>query len=129
MSTEKELKQFFSSPIVEFMLSKDSTKAVLCDKSMEEKFFSEAFAIVEEDELQILKDKNKSTNTERCTTTWINRLEKWQEFRGINVNLPDISPKEFDSILLRFYAELRTGKGEEYEPVSLRTMLGALHRL
>ena len=37
MRTEKELKQFFSSPIVEFMLSKDSTKEVLCDKSMEAK--------------------------------------------------------------------------------------------
>ena len=65
------------------------------------------------------KDKNKTTNTERCTTTWINRFEKWQELRGINVDLPDISPKEFDSILQKFYAELRTGKGEEYEPVSL----------
>ena len=39
MSTEKELKQFFSSPIVEFMLSKDSTKEFSCDKSMEEKIF------------------------------------------------------------------------------------------
>ena len=118
------MKQFFSSPIVEFMFSKNSTKEVLCDKSMEAKKNSEAFAVVEEDELQILKDKNKNTNTETCTTTWINR----QELRGINVNLPDISPKEFDSILQKFYAELRTGKGEEYEPVSLRTMPGALHR-
>ena len=57
MSAEKELKQFFSSPIVEFMLSKDSTKEVLCDKSMEEKIFSEAFAVVEEDELKKRRKK------------------------------------------------------------------------
>ena len=74
MSTEKELKQFFSSPIVEFMLSKDSTKEVLCNKSMEAKKISEAFAVVE-DELQILKDKNKNTNTERCTKVY-NHLDK-----------------------------------------------------
>ena len=54
MSTEKELKQFFSSPIVEFMPSKDSTKEVLCDKSMEEKNL-EAFAVVEDNELQTKK--------------------------------------------------------------------------
>ena len=53
---------------------------------------------------------------------------EWQQTRGININLPDISPIELDSILQKFYAELRTEKGEEYEPASLRTMLGALHR-
>ena len=41
------------------MLSKDSTKEVLCDKSIEEKKISEAFAVVEEDELQKKKKKKK----------------------------------------------------------------------
>ena len=55
-------------------------------------------------------------------------FEKWQQTRGININLPDISPIELDSILQKFYAELRAEKGEEYEPASLRIMLCALHR-
>ena len=55
-------------------------------------------------------------------------FEKWQQLRAINISLPNISLTEFDSILQKFYAELRAAKGEEYEPASLRTMLGALHR-
>ena len=34
----------------------------------------------------------------------------------------------FDKIFQRFFAELKTSKGEDYEPNSLHTMLGALNR-
>ena len=79
---------------------------------MESKKSSAAFAVAEEKELQSLKDKNMNSNIEKCTNTWINRFEKWQQTRGININLPDNSPIELDSILPKFYAELRTAKGE-----------------
>jgi len=49
-------------------------------------------------------------------------LGNGNNFKGIS--LPDISPIEFDK---KNYAELHTPKSEEYEPASLRTMLGALH--
>ena len=127
MASENDMKKMFASPIVEFIFGKDTIN-VEENFPVESKKNSAAFAVVEEEELQSLKDKNKNSNTEKCTNTWINRFEKWQQTRGININLPDISPIELDSILQKFYAELRTEKGEEYEPASLRTMLGALHR-
>ena len=43
------------------------------------------------------------------------------------MNLPDISAKYFDTIVQKYYAELRTEKGGEYELDSLHTMLGAMH--
>jgi len=42
--------------------------------------------------------------------------------------LEDIPLSNFDKILQRFFAELKTCKGEDYEPDSLSTMLGALNR-
>ena len=41
--------------------------------------------------------------------------------------LEDIPLSNFDEILQRFFAELKTCKGEDYDPDSLRTMLGALN--
>ena len=79
-----------------------------------------------------LKDKTRNKNTEKCTNAGVKRFQKWQEVGGVTVNLPD-----FDTILQKYFAELRTRKvvsmnrtekGGEYEPDSQRTMLGAIHR-
>ena len=64
----------------------------------------------------------------KCTTTWVKRFQKWQEVGGVTENLPDISAKYFATILQKYFAELRTEKGGEYVPDSLRTILGATHR-
>ena len=41
--------------------------------------------------------------------------------------LEDILLSNFDKILQLIFTELKTCKGEDYEPDSLRTMLGALN--
>jgi len=65
---------------------------------------SDAFTVVEEEELRSLKDKKKNSNTEKCTNTWTNRFEKWQQLRGVKVSLPDISPIYLDIIRQKNYA-------------------------
>ena len=112
---------------MEFICGKDTINAEE-NLPVESKKDSDAFAVVEKEELQSLKDKNKNSNTEKCTNTWVNRFEKLQHLRAwINISLPYIALIEFDSILQKLYAELRTVKGEEYEPTSLCTMLGDLY--
>ena len=43
------------------------------------------------DELQRLQDKNKSKNTKKSTNTWVNRLQRWQEHKGITGRLLDLN--------------------------------------
>ena len=56
------------------------------------------------------------------------RFELWRVSREVPWKLEDILLSNFDEILQRFFAELKTCKGEDYELDSLRTMLGALNR-
>ena len=86
------------------------------------------FAAVNKEQIQNLRDKNRNKNTETSTATWVNHFHRWQQAKGVQVNLPDISPQNLDGILQRYFAEIRTEKGEEYKLDSLRTMLGAMHR-
>ena len=52
---------------------------------------------------------------------WVNRFEAWQIAQRLPHLLQDIEKEEVDGILQRFH-------GEDYEPVSLRTMLASLDR-
>ena len=79
-------------------------------------------------ELQRLKNKNKNKNTEKSTNTWAKRFTKWQEQKGLDVSVGKVSASELDKVLQHFFAELKKQDGSDYEPDSLRTMLGALDR-
>ena len=78
-------------------------------------------------ELKRLKDKNNK-NTEKSTNTWARRFTDWLEKYSIKIGPGDTSSSELDKILQHFFAELRKKDGTNYEPDSLRTMLGALDR-
>ena len=79
-------------------------------------------------ELKRLKDKNKNKNTEKSTNTWARRFTDWLEKYSIKIEPGDTSSSELDKILQHFFAELRKQDCTNYEPDSLRTMLGALDR-
>ena len=89
---------------------------------------SARFAEVDAAELKRLQDKNINKNTKQSTNTWVNRFEAWRVARKLPWKLEDIPLAKFDDTLQHFFAELKTRKGEDYEPDSLRTMLGALNR-
>ena len=79
-------------------------------------------------ELRRLKDKNKNKNTEKSTNTWANKFADWRKEKGINISPAETSATELDEILQHFFAEVKKKDGSNYEPDSLRTMLGALDR-
>jgi len=75
-----------------------------------------------------LKDKTRNSNTTRTTNTWTNRFEAWRVARGLPHPLHEIKREELDGILQLFYSAIRRENGEDYEPVSLRTMIACLDR-
>ena len=81
MASENDMKKMFASPIVEFIFGKDTinVEEIL---PVESKNNSAAFAVVEQEELQSLNDKNKNSNTEKCTNTWINHLRNGNKLEG-----------------------------------------------
>lgn len=76
----------------------------------------------------MLQDKNRNKNTEKSTSTWVNRFETWRKWRNIPSKLQDIPRDELDQTLQLFYAEVRKADGSNYKLDSLCTMLEALDR-
>ena len=73
------------------------------------------FANADSVELKRLHDLNFNKNTKRSTNTWVNRFDSWRVSREVPWKLEDIPQSNFDEILQRFFAELKTCKGEDYE--------------
>ena len=89
---------------------------------------SSCFATTTTGELQRLQEKNVNKNTKKSTNTWLNRLQRWQEHKGITSTLSQFNEQQLDETLQQFYAELRKEDGSDYEPDSLRVMLASLDR-
>ena len=85
------------------------------------------FVNVDSEELKWLNDLHFNQNTKRSTNTWINRFGTWKVSREVPCKLEEIPLSNFDERLQRFFTELKTCKSKDYEPDSLRTMLGALN--
>ena len=58
----------------------------------------------------------------------MNVWEWWAESKCLNDDIVKCEAKELDECLSRFFAEIRKSDGSDYEPDSLRVMLGALDR-
>ena len=86
------------------------------------------FATISDADQMRLIEKSKNENTSRSTGNWLKTYKAWAEVREINPNIEEIGPEELNSVLMRFYAELRKRNGKNYEPDSLRVMQAALHR-
>ena len=52
----------------------------------------------------------------------------WAKQNNVNEDIASISPENLNSFLERFYAEVKTKNGEDYEPDSLRVMIVAIDR-
>ena len=76
---------------------------------------SSEFQHAGEEELEWIILKNVNGNTKRSTDTWIKRYSKWATERGHPIDISCLPPVRLDSILQKFYAELRKKNGDEYE--------------
>ena len=72
--------------------------------------------------------KLKQKNTKRSTNTWLNVLNSWMSVRGYRKQATEYDPLELNSILERFYAELKKTDGNDYKPSCLRVMMSSIDR-
>ena len=86
------------------------------------------FVEVDEEFIEELKDTSENKNTKRSTDYWTNIFQQWAKTRGKNEQLESYEVPQLNEALAQFFAELRKGSGEEYEPDSLKVMQAALDR-
>ena len=86
---------------------------------------AQRFAAVSEENLEDLLKKKNSPKTDESTGFALNILKKYCEESGLVV--PE-SPAEFNLFLCRFYAALRTKKGDYYKLNSMNSIRFSLQR-
>ena len=86
------------------------------------------FPEISAEEIQKLAEKAVKKSTVKTTKAWMNVWEWWAESKCLNDDIVKYEAKELDECLSRFFAEIRKSDGSDYEPDSLRVMLGALDR-
>ena len=79
-------------------------------------------------ELEALKAKANNENTNKSTKYWLKVWQDWALVRQYDAEIENYPPEELDNVVQKFYAEVRTKKGEDYEPDSLKVMQAALDR-
>ena len=69
-----------------------------------------------EEQLDEIEQKAQAKNTKRATEWGVKKFEKWCEKRKITVDLKTISPMDLSEILRKFFAEVKTEKGQALTP-------------
>ena len=82
------------------------------------------------DKLQLdeIGQKAQAKNTTRATEWRVKKFDKWCEKRKITVDLKTVSPTDFSEILRKFFAEVKTEKGQTLTPSVLTGIRAAIHR-
>ena len=78
--------------------------------------------------IQELKNSSKNKNTVKSTAFWLSVWNKWCLEKRISEKIENYEPAELNTLLERFYAELKNKHGEDYEPESLKVMITSLDR-
>ena len=79
-------------------------------------------------EIESLKEMSKNKNTQKATNIWMNCYLSWAKCRTKPELIEKLPPTELDCILQQFFAEIKTQKGDDYEPSSLCNMQAGIER-
>ena len=81
-----------------------------------------------DDDINFFIEASTSKNTKKSTNNWVALFSNWAISRGYNPAIEQHPPAELNTILEKFYVELRKTDGKDYEPSSLRVMVAGLDR-
>ena len=70
----------------------------------------------------------QSSNANKSTDVWLRVFASWANERKADLELSKYTPENLNSILCRYFAEIRKQDGNDYEPDCLRVMLAAMDR-
>ena len=82
-----------------------------------------------QEQLNEIEQKAQAKSTKEATEWGLKKFDKWREKRAIKVDLNTIDKKELNKILRKFYAEVKTEKGQALTPSALTRIRAAIHRL
>ena len=81
--------------------------------------------------LDKLEAKGQAENTKRVTSWGIKKFEKWCDKRKLKVDFNCVTSVELNELLRKFYAEVKSEKGQPLTPSTASTLTGiraAIHR-
>ena len=90
--------------------------------------FSSQNSDLDNEQLDEIEQKAQAKNTKRATEWGVKKFEKWCEKRKITVDLKTVSPMDLSEILRRFFAEVKTERGQVLTPSALTEIRAAIHR-
>ena len=74
------------------------------------------------EDLDKLEAKSQEENTKRATSWGIQKFEKWCDKRKLKVDFNCVTPVELNELLQKFYAEVKSEKGQPLTPSTLTGM-------
>ena len=80
------------------------------------------------EDLDKLEAKGQAENTKRATSWRIKKFEKWCDKRKLKVDFNCVTPVELNELLRKFYAEVKSEKGQPLTPSTLTGIRAAIHR-
>ena len=83
---------------------------------------------LDQEQLDEIVKKAQVKNTKRATDWGLKKFEKLCEKRAIKIDLKTVAPKELNQVLRKFYAEVKTEKGQPLTPNALTGIRAAIHR-
>ena len=94
--------------------------------------FSSQNSDLDNEQLDKIEQKAQAKNTKRATEWGVKKSEKWCEKRKITVDLKTVSlslsATDLSEILRKFFAEVKTEKGQALTPSALTGIRAAIHR-
>ena len=81
-----------------------------------------------DNEINRLVEQSSNANTKKSTDVWLRVFASWANERKVEPELSKYTPENLNSILCRYFAEVRKQDGSEYEPDCFRVMLAAMDR-
>ena len=81
-----------------------------------------------EEQLDEIELKAQAKNTVRATEWGVSKFEKWCQKRNVEIDFASVNPEELSEALRKFYAEVKTEKGEALTPSALTGIRAAIHR-
>ena len=80
------------------------------------------------EDLDKLEAKGQAENTKRATSWGIKKFEKWCDKRKLKFDFSCVTPIEPNELLQKFYAEVKSEKGQPLTPSTLTGIRAAIHR-
>ena len=83
---------------------------------MKDQLFSSQNSDLNKEQLDEIEQKTQSKNIKRATELGVKKYEKWCDKIKISVDLKTQSPTDLSEILRKFFAEVKTEKGQALTP-------------